>query len=79
MDNRFADRIHPEWKTPLIPILDKALEGDIEETRRLVTDLINQKIDIPGIQEDVELMMFDGFTRFAVAAVAWYLERKRAA
>ncbi len=79
VDNRFADRIHHEWKTPLFPILDKALEGDIEETRRLVTDLINQKIDIPGIQEDVELMMFDGFTRFAAAAVAWYLERKRAA
>ena len=79
VDNRFADRINPEWKTPLIPIIDKALEGDVEETRRLVTDLINQKIDIPGIQEDIELMMFDGFTRFSVAAVAWYLERKRAA
>ena len=79
VDNRFADRINPEWKTPLIPVIDKALEGDVEETRRLVTDLINQKIDIPGIQEDIELMMFDGFTRFAAAAVAWYLERKRAA
>jgi uncharacterized protein (TIGR02145 family) len=33
----------------LIPIIDKALDGDIEETRRLVTDLINQKIDIPCI------------------------------
>jgi len=79
VDNRFADRINPEWKTPLIPVIDKALEGDIEETRRLVTDLINQKIDIPGIQEDIELMMFDGFTRFAAAAVAWYLERKKGA
>ena len=79
VDNRFADRINPEWKTPLIPVIDKALEGDVEETRRLVTDLINQKIDIPGIQEDIELMMFDGFTRFAAAAVAWYLERKKAA
>jgi hypothetical protein len=46
------------------------VEGDIEETRRLVTDLINQKIDIPGIQEDVELMMFDGFTRFAPVGVS---------
>jgi hypothetical protein len=55
------------------------LEGDIEEPRRLVTDLINQKIDIAGIQEDVELMMFDVFTRFATVAVAWFLERKRAA
>jgi hypothetical protein len=55
------------------------MEGDIEETRRLVTDMMNEKIDIPGVQEEVELMMFDGFTRFAAAAVAWYLERKKAA
>jgi hypothetical protein len=79
VDNRLADRITPVWKTPLIPIIDKALEGDIEETRKLVTDLVNEKIDIPGIQEEVELMMFDGFTRFAAAAVAWFLERRRAA
>jgi hypothetical protein len=47
VDNRLADRITPIWKTPLIPIIDKALEGDIEETRRLVTDMVNEKIDIP--------------------------------
>jgi hypothetical protein len=28
-------------------LIEKALEGDTEETRRMVTDLINQKIDIP--------------------------------
>lgn len=50
------------WETPLIPVIDSALEGDIEEILRLVTDLINQKIDIPGIKEEVELIMFDGFT-----------------
>jgi hypothetical protein len=37
------------------------------------------RFEIPGVQEEVELMMFDGFTRFAAAAVAWFLERKRAA
>jgi len=63
----------------LIPIIDRALEGDIEETRRPVTDLVNKKIDITGIQEEVELMMFDGFTLFAVAAGAWNIERKKAA
>ena len=79
VDNRFADRINPAWKTPLIPIIDRALEGEVEQTRQLVTDMMNSKIDIPGGQEDIELMMFDGFTRFAAAAVAWYIERKRAA
>jgi hypothetical protein len=69
VDNRLADRITPIWKTPLIPINNKALEGDIE-TRRLVTDMMNEKIDIPGVQVEVELLMFDGFTRFAAAAVA---------
>jgi hypothetical protein len=79
VDNCFVDKVHTVWKTPLIPIIDSALAGDIEETRRLVTDLMNDKIDIPGIQEEVELMMFDGFTRFAAAAVAWFLERKKVA
>jgi hypothetical protein len=79
VDNRFADKVHPAWKTPLIPIIDSGLAGDIEETHRLVTDLINQKIDIPGIQEEIEMMMFDGFTRFAAAPVARFLERKKAA
>lgn len=78
VDNRFADRINPEWKMPLIPIIDKAMEGEVEQTRQLVTDLMNSRIDIPGVDEDIELMMFDGFTRFAAAAVAWYIERKAA-
>jgi hypothetical protein len=39
---------------------------------------MNEKIDIPGVQEEVELMMFDGSTRFAAAAVAWFPEGKRA-
>jgi hypothetical protein len=34
--------VNPAWKTPLIPIIDSALAGDIEETRRLVTDVIVQ-------------------------------------
>lgn len=79
VDNRFSERVSPAWKTPLIPIIDRALQGDVEQTRQLVTDMMNSKIDIPGVQEEIELMMFDGFTRFAAAAVAWYIERKRAA
>jgi hypothetical protein len=50
-----------------------------QETRLPFTDLMNEKINIPGMQEEVELMMFDGFTRLAAAAVTWFLERKRAA
>jgi hypothetical protein len=47
---------------------------DIEETRGLFTYLMNEQIDIHRVTEEVELMMFDGFTRFTVAAVAWFLE-----
>jgi hypothetical protein len=37
----------------------------------------NVRIPIGFIRRS--LMMFNGFTRFAAAAVAWFLERKRAA
>jgi hypothetical protein len=32
VDNRFADKVNPAWRTPLIPIIDSALEGDNKET-----------------------------------------------
>ena len=79
VDNRFGERISPAWKTPLIPIIDAALSGKEETVRQLTTDLMNRKIDIPGVDEEIELMMFDGFTRFAAAAVAWYAEKRKVA
>jgi hypothetical protein len=51
------------------------MEFKVEEVRRLATDLLNKRIDIPSLDEETELVLFDSFTRFAVAVIIWYLEK----
>ena len=78
IDNNGLDKIHPTWKEKLIPVIDSALAGNKEEVRRLATDLLNSKIDIPKVDEETELMLFDAFTKFLAAALDHYTSRKAA-
>jgi hypothetical protein len=75
-DNQGLDKLHPEWKADIIPIVDAGMALRVEEVRRLSVDLLNKRIDIPKIDEETELMVFDAFTRFIVAAIDWYVQKK---
>jgi hypothetical protein len=79
LDNQGLDRLHDEWKADIIPLIDAGMALNVEETRRLAVDLLNKRVDIPKIDEEAELMVFDAFTRFIVAAVDWYVQKKKAA
>jgi len=79
IDNNGIDRIHPSWKERLIPVVDAALVGNKEEVRRLATDLMNAKIDIPKVDEETELVLFDSFTKFIAAAIDHYVTKKKLA
>ena len=79
LDNQGLDRLHEDWKKDVIPLIDAAMALNVEETRRLAVDLLNKRVDIPKIDEEAELMVFDAFTRFLVAAVDWYVQKQKAA
>ena len=72
-DNSGLDKISESWKAQIIPIVDAAMTLNVEKTRRLITDFMNARIDIPKIDEDTELVVFDSFSRFIVAAINWYI------
>jgi len=76
-DNNGLDKINEEWKNDLIPIVDAAIALKTEEVRRLTTDLLNKRIDIPKVDEETELMVFDSLTRFIAAAIDWYVQKKK--
>ncbi len=76
-DNNGLHRINPSWKETLIPIIDAALAGDFEAVRQLTTDLLNGKVDLPFADEEIELRMFDSFTRFIAAAIEFYVVKTR--
>jgi hypothetical protein len=75
-DNQGLDKLNEQWKADIIPIVDAGMTLQVEEVRSLSTDLLNKRIDLPKIDEETELMVFDAFTRFAVAAIDWYVQKK---
>lgn len=77
-DNNGLHRINPSWKETLIPIIDAAMAGDFNAVRQLTTDLLNGKIDLPFADEEIELRMFDSFTRFVAAAIEFYVVKTAA-
>lgn len=77
-DNNGLHRINPSWKETLIPIIDAAMAGDFNAVRQLTTDLLNGKIDLPFADEEIELRMFDSFTRFIAAAIEFYVVKTAA-
>lgn len=78
LDNKGIDKLNAEWKLDLIPVVDAALANDLSQVRLAATDLLHKRINIPGLDEDTELLVFDTFTRFIVAAVTWFVEKKKA-
>ena len=77
VDNNGIHKLNQEWKNDIIPIIDAAMNLNVEEVRRLSTDLLNKKIDIPKLDEESELMVFDSLTRFIVASIDWYVQKNR--
>jgi hypothetical protein len=76
-DDVGLDKIKPSWKEKFIPMIDAAMDGKQEEVRLYLVDLLNEKIDIPAIDEEQELMIFDAFTKFLAAAVDFYIQKKK--
>lgn len=76
-DNTGLDKINASWKASIIPIVDAAMAMDVEEVRRLVVDFGVEKVNTK-FGNETELMVFDSFSRFVVAAIQWFVENKKA-
>jgi hypothetical protein len=75
LDNYGLDKIPEQWKLDLIPIISAAMKGDKEKVRLLTVDLLNKKVDIPKLDEAQELIVFDSFSKFVVAAIDLYMQK----
>lgn len=69
VDDNLADRIPEDWKSPLEPIIDAAMDGRWEDAGAYASDMINQKIDIPGIDEESEGAIINGVIQLIIGAV----------
>jgi hypothetical protein len=69
VDDNLAERIPEGWQSPLEPIIDAAMSGNWEEAGDRAADMINEKVDIPGIDEESEQAIFNGVIQLIIGAV----------
>lgn len=77
VDNFGFDRLKEAWKQELLPIVDAAVNGNVESVRLYVNDLLNKKIDIPGMDESRELELIDHQTKSLAIAIETYLLKNK--
>ena len=69
VDDNLAERIPEGWQSPLEPIIDAAMSGSWEEAGERAAEMINEKVDIPGIDEQSEQAIFNGVIQLIIGAV----------
>lgn len=81
IDNWALNRIPAHIKVKIIPFVDAAFNGRLEEMRRLAADIGAGYLDIKHVSKDTELYMVDSWTRVLVShtmALAEYNDGRKA-
>jgi hypothetical protein len=69
VDNNVLEKIPVGWQNPLEPIIDAAIEEDWDEAGYLIAKLANQKLDIPGIDELSEQLIFNAIVSLILGLI----------
>lgn len=79
IDDEGIERLNlkPELKNKLGVLADAALSEDIETAETVGAEIINMLVDIPGLDEDAEAVMFEGAVKILVGAVVTALKKKK--
>lgn len=77
VDNKYVDKLSIEIKTKLAALVDAVLAEDVELAETLVTDLMNTLIDIPGLDEESEGLLFKGVIELVVGAILDWINSKK--
>ena len=77
LDDYGLDKIPEQWKLDIIPIVSAAMDNEKEKVRSLTADLLNKRIDIPKMDDEQELMVFDALTRLIVSAIDYFINQKK--
>jgi len=78
VDDRFVDKLPEELKLNISGLVEAVLAEDVELAEELAAELINGLVDIPGLDEESEGLLFKGAIEFIVGAVLDWVETKQA-
>jgi hypothetical protein len=77
VDDKYIDKLKEEIKIKLAALVEAVMAEDIELAEQLATDLVNSLIDIPGLDEESEGLLFKGVIEIIVGAILQWIESKK--
>ena len=77
VDDQLIDKLKLEVKEKLAAVAEAALNEDIDAAEDAASDLLNFLVDIPGLDEDAEGLIFKGAVELALGAILKWIENKR--
>lgn len=69
LDDTVVDKLKEDLKIKLAALVDAVMAKDVPLAEQLATDIINGLIDIPGLDEDAEGLIFAGIIELVVGAI----------
>jgi hypothetical protein len=77
LDDKFADQIKVEIKLKLAELVDAVLAENIELAEELAAEVINMLLDVPGLDEESEGLLFKGIVQLLVGVVLNWINSKK--
>lgn len=78
VDDKFFDKLPDELKVDLSELVDAVLAENVDLTEELAADIIDGLVDIPGLDDQSEGLLFRGALEFIIGAILDWVETKRA-
>lgn len=77
LDDTYADKLKEEVKVKLSALVDAAINEDVPQAETLASEVINELVNIPGLEEEDEALIFKGVIEISVGAIRkWIADRK---
>ena len=75
LDDKVVDKLKEDIKIKLSELVQAILDKNIELSENVATDLMNGLIDIPGLDEETEGLIFKGIIQTLVGILLKELEK----
>lgn len=69
LDDKVVDKLREDIKIKLAALIDAVLGEDVPLAEQLAADIINGLVDIPGLDEESEGLIFKGVIELFVGAI----------
>lgn len=77
VDDKYVDKLSVDIKTKLAELITAVLAEDVPLAEQLATELMNQLIDIPVLDEEAEGLIFKGVIELVVGVILNWINGKK--